>query len=167
MDIFFTQRYQYILEEDAESASVHLLSALARAGAKGVILAENGFRLGHPWRLTPGTSFQSHLAYLSGSIDPMAPLKIPPPETGGDFTYIHRTSIEIRIRPNLFLVLVAYLVTVLLGLDLFGIELFRMVNYLVRLGLFVTIEIFIVWLIFYVTGNLKKRLDKVLLSGPV
>jgi len=163
LDIFFTQRYQYILEEDAESASVHLLSALSRAGAKGVILAENGFRLGHPWRLTPGANFHSHLAYLSGSIDPMAPLKSAPQEPGGEPTYIFRTSIEIRIRPNLFLVLIVYLVTILLGLDLFGIELLRMVNYLVRLGLFVTIEIFTVWLVFYVTGNLKKRLDKILM----
>jgi hypothetical protein len=166
LDIFLTQRFQYTLEEDADSITVRLFQALSRLGYKGSIQAENGFRLGHPWKLPPGSWADSHLAYLSGSIDALPPLRIPPTEAGGEPLYKHRALVDIRIRPNLFIVVVTYLVSVLLVLDLLGIELFWRSNYLLRLGLLFLTEAVLVWVTYKVTAQLKKRFELALSPSP-
>ena len=104
MDIFFTHSYQYILEEDAGSVAGRLGDIIARTGSRGGMLAENGFRLGHPWGLWS-------IAYLSGSLDALKPRIIP----GDPQEYQPRTLADIRIRPNLFLVAAAYVFTMSLG----------------------------------------------------
>ena len=162
LDIFFTQRYEYTLEEDADIAASQLLSTLAGPGLRGTIMAENGFRLGHRRKMIPFLRTGTHLAYLSGSIDYLPPLKMPPPEPGGDPVYIPRATIEVRIRPNLLFVFITYITTVILGLDLLGIELFWRANYLLRLGILTSVEVGSVWLMFHVCGNLKKQFEKIL-----
>jgi hypothetical protein len=162
LDIFFTQRYEYTLEEDADIAASQLLSTLSGPGFRGTILAENGFRLDHPWRIVPFSRRGTHLAYLSGSIDYLPPLKLPSPEPAGDPVYIPRATIDVRIRPNLLLVFITYLTTLLLGLDLLGIELFWRTNYLLRLGAITAVEIGSIWLMFRVCANLKTRFETAL-----
>jgi hypothetical protein len=148
LDIFFTHSYQYILEEDAGSVAARLNDMITRTGSRGGLLAENGFRVGHPW------GFWS-IAYLSGSLDALKPTVIPgdPPE------YQPRTLVDIRIRPNLFLVVTAYVVAVLLVLDMMGIELFLKSNYLLRLLLLCVLGITSVWAIFFSVGQLRKQFE--------
>lgn len=167
LDIFFTHRYEYTLEEDADIAASQLLSTLSRPDLGGTIMAENGFRLGHRRKMIPFLRTGTHLAYLSGSIDYLLPLKMPPPEPGGDPVYVPRATIEIRIRPNLLFVIIAYITTVLLGLDLLGIELFWRTNYLLRLGILTSVEVASVWLMFNVCAHLKKRFERVLFGTPI
>jgi hypothetical protein len=164
LDIFLTQRYQYTLEEDASSVAARLLSALSRGVSKGAVLAENGFRLGHPWRLTPTAWLDTQFAYLSGSLDPLSPIKLQPDPLTGEPQYKPRTLIDIRIRPNLFLVIIAYVTGILLIMDVLGIELFWRSNYLLRLGLYVCLELCSVWLIFLATGYLKKKFEKIMFT---
>jgi hypothetical protein len=166
LDIFFTQRYQYTLEEDADIAAARLLSAVSGPGFRGTIQAENGFRLGHPWRIIPSPWLDTQLAYLSGLIDHLPPRKLPAPDPEGNPVYAQRATIDIRIRPNLFLVIITYCITLLLALDLLGIELFWRSDYLLRLGLYVCLEITSVWMIFFVTKNLKKRFEKIMSRIP-
>ena len=151
MDIFFTHSYQYILEEDAPTVATRLTELIDRIGAGGGLMAENGFRLGSPWGLWS-------IAYLSGNLDALKPRVIPndPPE------YKPRTLIDIRIRPNLFLVVTAYVVAVLMILDMMGIELFLKSNYLLRLLFLCVLGIASVWAIFFSVGRLKKQFEAAL-----
>lgn len=80
--------------------------------------------------------------------------------------YKHRALVDIRIRPNLFIVVVTYLVSVLLVLDLLGIELFWRSNYLLRLGLLFLTEAVLVWVTYKVTAQLKKRFELALSPSP-
>ena len=147
LDIFFTHIYQYILEEDAGSVSVRLAKFLGRDGS---MLAENGFRLGHPWTLlTP--------AYLSGSYDPMHPTQLDAPP---------KTLIDVRIRPNFLLVVITYAAAVLLILDILGIELFWKSQYLLRLALVCGIGLLSLWAIFSLTTQLRKQFESAILSPP-
>ncbi|GEM_PF-5265587 len=149
LDIFFTHIYQYILEEDAGSVSVRLAKFLGREG-RGSMLAENGFRLGHPWTLlTP--------AYLSGTYDPMHPTQLDAPP---------RTLIDVRIRPNFFLVVITYAAAVLLVLDILGIELFWKSQYLLRLAVVSGIGLAALWAIFSLTNQLRKQFESAILSPP-
>jgi hypothetical protein len=153
LDIFFTHSYQYILEEDAGSVAARITESLTRPGSRGGLLAENGFRLGHPWGLWS-------IAYLSGSLDAMKPRVVSsdPPQ------YQSRTLVDIRIRPNLFLVVTAYVLAVLLMLDMMGIELFMRSNYLLRLLLLCAAGITSVWAIFFSVGQLRKQFESLLVS---
>lgn len=148
LDIFFTHSFQYILEEDAGTVAARITDVLTRKGPRGRLLAENGFRLGHPWGIWS-------IAYLSGSLDTMKPkvVSIDPPE------YRARTLVDIRIRPNLFIVATAYVVAVLLVLDMMGIELFLKSNYLLRLLLLCVLGIASVWAIFFGVGQLRKQFE--------
>ena len=153
MDIFFTHSYQYILEEDARSVA-------GRLGPHSLLQAENSFRLGHPWGLTRGGWLEAQLAYLSGSFDAMKPLVFP----GDPPRYQPRTLIDIRIRPNLFLVVVAYVSVLLLILDMLGIELFLKSAYLLRLAIVSLVVIGSVWAIFFCTAQLRKQFEQKVLS---
>lgn len=144
LDIFFTQSYQYVLEEDVTTVSARLASFLSRTG--GTALAENSFRFGHPW---------GRLAYLSGSLDAMAPLALP----GDPPIYRARTLVDVRIRPNLFLVLTTYCVTLLLILDMMGIELFWKSHYLIRLTLLCALEVGAVWAVFFLINQLRRQFE--------
>ena len=162
MDIFFTQRYEYTLNEDADAATARLFSAIPVSGLRGTVLAENGFRLGHPFKMIPFLPGWTHLAYLSGSVDHLLPKRLPPLEPDGDPVYVSRAVIEIRIRPNLFFVILTYCATLLLGLDLLGIELFWRSNYLLRLAVVTGVEVGCIWVMLSACAGLKKRFDKVL-----
>jgi hypothetical protein len=155
MDIFFTQGFQYVLEEDISSFAGRLVEFLSRSG--GTLLAENSFRVGHP---LGGSLFSGgRLAYLSGSFDPMAPKILPPPSTGEAAVHQPRTLVDIRIRPNFLLVVIAYIASVILLMDLLGFELFWKNQYLLRLGLLVAIAAVDVWAIFFVTARMKKKFE--------
>jgi hypothetical protein len=158
LDIFFTHSYQYILEEDPGSVATRLTTVLK--GSRVVFLAENGFRLGHPWGLSPSGWSDAKLAYLSGTLDPMTPRTIP-----GDPPLVQpRTLIDIRIRPNLFLVALAYVSALLLILDMVGIELFWKNAYLLRLALVCVLVIGSTWAIFYCIAQLRKQFEVRILS---
>lgn len=162
MDIFFTLSYQYVLQEDAGSVAGRLANILSREGSRGVLLAENSFRLGHPWGISnKGIFVDAQPAYLSGSFDPLTPLTIPSPVPGEAPSYQPRTLVDIRIRPHLLLVVTAYLVSVFLLLDLLGIELFWKSNYLLRLGFLCLLGISDAWAIFRATGSLKRKFESV------
>jgi hypothetical protein len=164
LDIFFTHAYQYVLEEDITAVTVRLASFLARSG--GTLLAENGFRMGHPWGLVRKGIFDNRLAYLSGALEPMAPLVLPPPAPGEPPQYRARTLVDIRIRPNVFLVLAAYAAAVLLVLDFLGIELFLKSAYLLRIGLVCLLAIGAAWSIFFFTAQLRKQFEASILEEP-
>jgi hypothetical protein len=166
LDIFFTQSYQYTLEEDAETVYRRLLPTLTQLGFTGSVLAENGFRLGHPWKFSPIPWGDTHLAYLSGYVDTLPPKRIPPLIPGAETEYISRTLTDIRIRPNLFIVILTYLVTVLLLLDLLGIELFWRVNYLLRLTVLFVSEGLLVWVIYIACNGLRKKFESALIPSP-
>lgn len=166
LDIFFTQSYQYTLEEDAETVYRRLLPTLTQLGFKGSVLAENGFRLGHPWKFPPIPGGDTHLAYLSGNVDALPPKRLPTLTPGEEAQYISRTLTDIRIRPNLFIVILTYLVSVLLLLDLLGIELFWRVNYVLRLTFLFASEGLLVWLIYIACNGLKKKFESALIPSP-
>jgi hypothetical protein len=166
LDIFFTQSYQYTLDQDAETVYRRLLPTLAELDFKGSILAENGFRLGHPWKFPPIPWGDTHLAYLSGNVDAMPPKRLPTLNPGEEPVYISRTLADIRIRPNLLIVILTYLVSVLLLLDLLGIELFWRVNYLLRLTVLFVSEGFLVWLIWSSCLGLRKKFESALIPSP-
>lgn len=160
MDIFFTHAYQYVLYEDAGSVAARLARVLSRARSRGTLLAENSFRLGHPWAVSSkGFFVDAQPAYLSGSFDAIAPITIPPVAPGEAPGYQARTLVDVRIRPHLLLVAVAYFVSIFLFLDLLGIELFWKNNYLLRLGCLCTLGIADVWAIFRAIGSLKKKFE--------
>lgn len=146
-----------MLEEDVTSVSARLGSFLMRTG--GTTLAENSFRLGHPWGLAQKGFFDSRLAYLSGTLDPMAPLVLPPPAPGEPPEYRARTLVDVRIRPNLFLVLLAYAVSLVLLLDMMGIELFWKSQYLLRLLLLCVLEVGAVWSVFFTVSQLRRQFE--------
>jgi hypothetical protein len=120
--------------------------------------------MGHPWGLSPGGWLETQPAYLSGSFDAMAPIVVPSREPGEPPEYRPRTLIDIRIRPNLFLVVLVYLVSIFMVLDLLGIELFWKSQYLLRLGMLCVLGVTSVWAIFHSVGSLKKKFEDRYLS---
>jgi hypothetical protein len=164
LDIFFTHSYQYILEEETGSVAGRLATLLAGTG--GSLLAENSFRLGHPWGLSIRGWFEGQLAYLSGTFDAMTPLVLPPGVAGEGPAYQPRTLIDIRIRPNLFLVVIAYAASVFLCLDVLGIELFWRSRYLLRLALLCVLALGSVWLILTSVAQVRRRFEVLLIPAP-
>jgi CBS domain containing-hemolysin-like protein len=152
MDIFFTHRYKYTVNDTIDSVRANLESITDRRwydfpdNITGRLNSDGSFKLTHKWSFAVIRWIENSPAYLSGTLTAEG----------------NTTIIETTLRPNSGLVMFFYLLTILFVCELFGINTFIQGSKTFKLLFFPFFNLILFGLMKMFTTGLRNRFERLL-----
>ena len=152
MDIFFTRKYKYTVNDSIDNVRADIESITGRrwydfsVNITGRFNDINSFKLTHKWSFAVIRWIENSPAYLSGTLS----------------VDHNKTVIDTTLRPNSGFVMFFYILTILFLCELFGIDTFIQGPKTFKLLFFPFFNLILFGLMQMFTTGLKNRFERIL-----